>query len=225
MSMRRSGAAGVEAMSLYPLRPGQDRATRAMVDQVFAEMSVPEGETGGRPPGPRRRAARGPAPAPMGPMAHESRRSAREPPAPRRDAGLPAPYPGSTSTPPATPAPLDAFVLGFVLQGALAAVRREQRRGVLRRAARPERRLNLPSTASYRSSCFPGGNDFADEFEVRPRPIDAVGGLRSDQLSGLWTLSSGNSAWSVQIAGEPPTKARSPVARKAGPTGSLHRWS
>jgi AcrR family transcriptional regulator len=185
LSMRRLGERlGVEAMSLYHHVPSKPALLDAMVDQVFAEMAVPEGDdwrAGLRTRAVSQRAAL---------RRHrwalaviESRRSPGYETVRHHDATLGF-LRRTGFTVRATGhayALLDAYVMGFVLQEQQLpfdeSTAEELAVDLLDRNAG----LDLPHLTEFAQEVvMAGGYDFADEFEVGLELVlDAVGGLRS----------------------------------------------
>jgi AcrR family transcriptional regulator len=185
LSMRRLGERlGVEAMSLYHHVPSKPALLDAMVDQVFAEMAVPEGDdwrAGLRTRAVSQRAAL---------RRHrwalaviESRRSPGYETLRHHDATLGF-LRRTGFTVRATGhayALLDAYVMGFVLQEQQLpfdeSTAEELAVDLLDRNAG----LDLPHLTEFAQEVvMAGGYDFADEFEVGLELVlDAVGGLRS----------------------------------------------
>ena len=188
LSMRRLGERlGVEAMSLYHHVPGKTALLDAMVDQVFAEMSVPEGDDW-------RAGLRARAVAQRAVLRRhrwalsviESRRSPGFANLRHHDAtlgflrrtGFDVHAAGHAY------ALLDAYVLGFVLQEQQLPFDVSNAEEVAVELLDQNAALDLPHLTEFvQELVMPGGYDFADEFEVGlDLVLDAVGGLRADQL-------------------------------------------
>ncbi|RYU12225.1 TetR/AcrR family transcriptional regulator [Nocardioides iriomotensis] len=185
LSMRRLGERlGVEAMSLYHHVPNKTALLDAMVDQVFAEMAVPQGDdwrAGLRERAVAQRAAlrrHGWALAVMESRATPGYETIRHHDATLgflRRTGFTVRATGHAY------ALLDAYVMGFLLQEQQLpfddASAPDVAAGILDQHAAVE----LPHLAEFMSEVvLAGGYDFADEFDVGlDLVLDAVGGLRT----------------------------------------------
>jgi AcrR family transcriptional regulator len=185
LSMRRLGERlGVEAMSLYHHVPNKPALLDAMVDQVFAEMAVPEGDdwrAGLRARAVAQRAVL---------LRHrwavavlESRRSPGLENLRHHDAtlGFLRRHGFGVRATGHAYALLDAYVLGFVLQEQQLPFDASNAEEAVGELLDSNAGLDLPHLAEFAQEVvMAGGYDFADEFEVGlDLVLDAVGTMRS----------------------------------------------
>nr|WP_297415859.1 TetR/AcrR family transcriptional regulator [uncultured Nocardioides sp.] len=187
LSMRRLGERlGVEAMSLYHHVPNKPALLDAMVDQVFAEMAVPEGDDWRA--GLRARAVSQRAVLRRHRWALaviESRRSPGPENLRHHDAtlGFLRRNGFSLRATGHAYALLDAYVMGFVLQEQQLPFDDSNAAEVAVELLDSNAGLDLPHLTEYAQEVVMAGSyDFGDEFEVGlDLVLDAVGTLRSAQ--------------------------------------------